>query len=353
MSIPLKTACCATTVALAMVPGVAEAAELSQPDKIQASSDAQDPIATAQANSPAEAIDTQAVNQATSRAHTATAPDQTHDAAAPHQARAAATRDRSQARAAATPDQAQAAAAPDQGPAAAQAQPQAAAAPDQAQVAAAPHQGHSAATSSRSHTATASSRMELARAGGKVSVTYANGKVAAVRQAAPVRSAGKRQNGMRNTNAKRLAALQQAVRKQRARMEAQWQRRADRALRFALAQRGRPYVYGGTGGGGFDCSGLTQQSWRRAGVPVPRVAATQYRKIRNRVSRKNLRPGDLVFFNGLGHVGMYVGKSRFIHAPRTGRRVSVERLSGYYRTNYVGAVRPGWKRLPAIPTSLY
>ncbi|KAB2351874.1 NlpC/P60 family protein [Actinomadura rudentiformis] len=150
-----------------------------------------------------------------------------------------------------------------------------------------------------------------------------------------------------------LTAMQQAVREKRARMEARWQRRADRAVRFALKQRGRPYVYGDTGRRGFDCSGLVQQAWRHAGVSVPRVAATQYRKIRNHVARNKLRPGDLVFFHGLGHVGLYIGKSRFIHAPSTGRRVSIERLNGHYRRSYVGAARPAWKPLPAIPTRIH
>ncbi|MFI0453288.1 C40 family peptidase [Actinomadura sp. 6N118] len=135
-------------------------------------------------------------------------------------------------------------------------------------------------------------------------------------------------------------------------METQWRRRADRAIEFALAQKGRPYIWGGTGPRGFDCSGLVQQAWRRAGVSIPRVAADQYRKVRHRVGRHRLMPGDLVFFNRLGHVGMYVGASRFIHSPRPGRRVSVDRLRGYYRERYVGAVRPGWRPLPTVPSKL-
>ncbi|WP_433328715.1 NlpC/P60 family protein [Spirillospora sp. CA-294931] len=149
-----------------------------------------------------------------------------------------------------------------------------------------------------------------------------------------------------------LASMQHSVRRKRVQMTAQWQRRANSAVSFAYKQRGRPYVWGGTGPHGFDCSGLVQQAWRRGGVTIPRVTHTQYRKIRTRVSLGKLRPGDLVYFNGRGHVGMYVGKNRFIHSPRTGRTVTVERLRGYYKSRFAGAVRPAWRPLPAIPKSL-
>lgn len=152
--------------------------------------------------------------------------------------------------------------------------------------------------------------------------------------------------------AQRLASLQQSAQYRRHKMVASWKGRSNRALRFAMSQRGKPYVWGGTGKGGYDCSGLVQRSWRRAGVKIPRVAAAQYRGIRTKVSRRHLRPGDLVFFNGLGHVGMYVGKGRFIHSPRPGRHVTVERMRGYYKERYVGARRPGWRALPKIPTRL-
>ncbi|WP_018653407.1 C40 family peptidase [Actinomadura flavalba] len=153
-------------------------------------------------------------------------------------------------------------------------------------------------------------------------------------------------------NAQRLAALQQAVRKKRKAMTAKWDRRAQRAVTFALAQRGKPYRWGGTGSGGFDCSGLVQQAWKRAGVGIPRVTNDQYAKIRDRVAKKNLRAGDLVFFNRLGHVGLYLGDNTFIHSPRPGRTVTKEKMTGYYTRNYVGAVRPAWTKLPAVPTSL-
>jgi cell wall-associated NlpC family hydrolase len=108
----------------------------------------------------------------------------------------------------------------------------------------------------------------------------------------------------------------------------------------ALAKRelGVRYVYGGESPSGFDCSGLMQYVYARLGVQIPRVAADQYRAGRH-VSRADLRPGDLVFFDHLGHVGMYVGGGRFIHAPHTGSVVEISSLSGWYSETYVGATR--------------
>lgn len=154
-------------------------------------------------------------------------------------------------------------------------------------------------------------------------------------------------------NAQLLAGLQLAVRRQRTRLVGQWQRRADRAVRFATGQLGTPYRWGGTGRGGYDCSGLVQRAWLRAGVAIPRVTYDQYRRIRTKVSRQRLRPGDLVLFNGLGHVGMYLGRDMFVHSPRPGRHVTVEPLRGYWQGRIAGAVRPAWPQLPEVPTSLY
>jgi cell wall-associated NlpC family hydrolase len=151
----------------------------------------------------------------------------------------------------------------------------------------------------------------------------------------------------------RLALVQEKVRHRRAKLIAGWKARASRAVRYAYSQRGRPYVFGGTGRGGFDCSGLVQQSWRHAGVRLARMASTQFHTIRTHISSHRLRPGDLVFFNGLGHVGMYVGHGRFIHSPHTGDHVRVARFDSYYRRAFVGATRPAWHPLPRIPTILY
>ena len=101
--------------------------------------------------------------------------------------------------------------------------------------------------------------------------------------------------------------------------------RAQSALSFALAQLGKPYIWGGTGPTGYDCSGLMMASWGKAGVSLPRTAAAQY-AAGTPVSTSDLQPGDLVlFYPGITHVGMYIGDGKFIHAssPRTGIKVSV------------------------------
>lgn len=115
---------------------------------------------------------------------------------------------------------------------------------------------------------------------------------------------------------------------------------ARKALDFAYAQMGKPYGYGTEGPATYDCSGLTMKSWQAGGVSLPRTTNTQYAATK-RVSYENLQPGDLVFFSNLGHVGMYVGGGKMIHAPRTGKTVEVVDISsGYYRSNYYGAGRP-------------
>lgn len=111
-------------------------------------------------------------------------------------------------------------------------------------------------------------------------------------------------------------------------------------LQFAYAQVGKPYIYGGTGPRGYDCSGLTQASWRAAGVSLPRTTWQQWAwGASRRVSMNALEPGDLIFSEGLGHVSIYVGGGKIVHAPQTGDVVKIVKLSDYGR-NIVGAVRP-------------
>ncbi|RSS60618.1 NlpC/P60 family protein [Streptomyces sp. WAC07061] len=113
--------------------------------------------------------------------------------------------------------------------------------------------------------------------------------------------------------------------------------RAARAVAFAYGAIGRPYVWGATGPGSYDCSGLTQAAWRAAGVSLPRTTYTQINAGR-RVSRDQLAPGDLVFFySGVTHVGMYVGNGQMIHAPRPGSTV---RLAPVDSMPWAGASRP-------------
>jgi len=108
---------------------------------------------------------------------------------------------------------------------------------------------------------------------------------------------------------------------------------------YARHLLGIRYVYGGSSpNSGFDCSGFTRFVFAHFGVSLPHYSVAQFSRGR-RVSRRGLKPGDLVFFNGLGHVGIYVGRGRFIHAPHTGTRVSVAPLSGWYSSRFTGARR--------------
>ncbi|MEU7835162.1 MULTISPECIES: NlpC/P60 family protein [unclassified Nonomuraea] len=113
------------------------------------------------------------------------------------------------------------------------------------------------------------------------------------------------------------------------------------ALQFAFAQVGKPYRYGATGPGSYDCSGLTQAAWRAAGVGIPRTTYTQWSwGASRRVSLDKLRPGDLLFSRGLGHMGMYAGNGKMVHAPQTGDVVKVVDLDDYWRARLLGAIRP-------------
>ena len=112
------------------------------------------------------------------------------------------------------------------------------------------------------------------------------------------------------------------------------------AVAIAEQYLGVPYVWGGASPSGFDCSGLVMYVYGRLGVSLPHNAAAQY-SMGTSVPRDALEPGDLVFFDGLGHVGIYVGGGSFIHAPHTGTVVQISSLSGWYSSEYVGARRIG------------
>ena len=116
--------------------------------------------------------------------------------------------------------------------------------------------------------------------------------------------------------------------------------RAGAAVAYARAQVGDRYVWGADGPGSFDCSGLTLAAWRAAGVYLPHQSGAQY-SATSRVSRSELRPGDLVFFySPISHVGMYIGGGLMVHAANPRDGVEVASLSGYWSGVYVGAGRP-------------
>lgn len=117
---------------------------------------------------------------------------------------------------------------------------------------------------------------------------------------------------------------------------------AGKAVQFVYDQLDCPYLWGGTGpcSVGFDCSGLVQQAWAAAGVSIPRTTYAQYDALPH-VSKADLVPGDLVFFDGVGHVAMYVGNGWIIDAPQTGEVIRKLPLdTDWYAQNYVGAAAP-------------
>jgi cell wall-associated NlpC family hydrolase len=116
----------------------------------------------------------------------------------------------------------------------------------------------------------------------------------------------------------------------------------DLAVADAMPLRGAPYSWGGTTPAGFDCSGFTAYVYAKLGITLAHSTYAQW-DAGTHIPRRDLQPGDLVFFDGIGHVGIYIGGGRFIHAPHTGTVVSIDRLSGsWYSAEYDGAVRlPG------------
>ena len=116
--------------------------------------------------------------------------------------------------------------------------------------------------------------------------------------------------------------------------------RGAQVVAISMRYLGIPYKWGGASPStGFDCSGFTMYVFAQIGVSLPHYAAAQY-GLGRAVSKSELQPGDLVFFRGLGHMGMYIGGGNFIHSPRTGDVVKISSLSDPYRVaNWVGARR--------------
>ncbi|MEU4144820.1 NlpC/P60 family protein [Streptomyces parvulus] len=113
---------------------------------------------------------------------------------------------------------------------------------------------------------------------------------------------------------------------------------AGKAVGFAMAQIGKPYVWGAVGPSSYDCSGLTSAAWAAAGHPIPRTSQAQWQGL-TRVSLSSARPGDLIiYYNDATHVGMYIGGGRMVHAPRPGRTITTAPAASM---PILGVVRPG------------
>lgn len=122
------------------------------------------------------------------------------------------------------------------------------------------------------------------------------------------------------------------------------------AIAFAIDKIGKPYIWGGVGPDGYDCSGLTSKAWAFAGVPIRRTSQEQWASL-PRVPLADMRPGDLiVYFSDASHIAMYLGNGKMVHAPRPGRTITVANAGSM---PILGVVRPdagaGTVNAPAIP----
>ncbi len=142
----------------------------------------------------------------------------------------------------------------------------------------------------------------------------------------------------------KLQAMDEAERERYSREQAKLANsvsgRAGVALRYAVQQIGDNYVWGAAGPIKWDCSGLTMRAYEQAGVRLPHSSRAQFGYGRT-ISRDNLLPGDLVFFDSpISHVGIYIGKNKMVHAPRPGARVQIAEFGNFFgRKKYVGARR--------------
>ena len=114
---------------------------------------------------------------------------------------------------------------------------------------------------------------------------------------------------------------------------------AEKVVAFVYAQIGKPYVFGASGPSSYDCSGLTSAAWASVGISIPRTSQEQWAGLPH-VPTSDMQPGDILVFNGAGHVGIYVGGGMMIDAPHTGLDVQKVALSGWYASTLDGVVRP-------------
>ncbi len=115
---------------------------------------------------------------------------------------------------------------------------------------------------------------------------------------------------------------------------------AGQAVAYAYAQLGKPYTWGATGPGSYDCSGLVQAAWAAAGVSIPRTTYDQWASLPH-IPLSDLEPGDLILYNGESHVAIYVGDGYIVDAPHTGAVVEkISESTSWYAAGADGAVRP-------------
>src|SRR5688500_724202 len=136
------------------------------------------------------------------------------------------------------------------------------------------------------------------------------------------------------------SAVEDAVRPGRPALNApEYLRVRERAATLAVRMVGTPYRWGGESPGGFDCSGLVRWAYGQVGVDLPHNSHALY-GVGREVSRARMQTGDVLFFSGLGHVGLYLGGGRMVHAPYSGKHVEVVNLrASHYGGRLVGARR--------------
>ena len=144
-------------------------------------------------------------------------------------------------------------------------------------------------------------------------------------------------------NATRRAAYVKDQHEQAVRASRSGPRRLATAVNTAQKALGKPYIWGGTGPRGYDCSGLVQWAYGQAGIRLPRVASAQYSSRPAHPARGQLRLGDLVFYGpterGIHHVGIYIGSGMMLHAPNSQSKIRFDRVD--YMNDYYGATRVG------------
>jgi cell wall-associated NlpC family hydrolase len=207
-------------------------------------------------------------------------------------------------------------------------------------IAAARHYAAARRTARRTEaavTALAQQRLQQQKA---IIATIATQKALLAHLTARQQAALRRQEALQRQAALRRQAARSAAGTTTATYTGPTSTQAGKAVAFAYAQLGKPYVWGATGPASYDCSGLVQAAWASAGVAIPRTTYEQWAALPH-VPMSAIQPGDLIFFDQIGHVAIYIGNNMIIDAPQPGQ--FVERISlstPWYATTLDGAARP-------------